>query len=216
MPLWLANDQERGYGGVDPRGMRSYLSNSKDVEDEIIEELQRRGIAYRLRDRGYIRQHLVTFLGRDGQGKVASAYEYAGEYTERSELVWGSSTQVGFVLEGERGSERLLIFSKPMELIQEASSKMRLRGDWGQESRLSLNGSRDSLAIEYYLYQHPEVKEVIFCMKDRGLAEELNTALRKAVPERELETAWGWYDIEEIERELRLKLEMQMSRGRWI
>ena len=133
------------------RGISRHIVDSPLREEKIYED--RRGN--------------IVFVAYDDKNKPRFAC-VRGTYDKkifRMDCV-GSDKRYGFNTAASAPSDRLYIFESAIDLMSQGSLENAATGNieaWKQHSRLSLAGTSDT-ALSFFLNQHEEVKELIFCL----------------------------------------------------
>ena len=109
----------------------------------------------------------VVFVGYDAHNKprFACLRGTHGDCTFRGDCS-GSNKRYGFTMAAIVPSERLYIFESAIDAMSHASIENFYELDddeWLYQHRLSLSGTTDT-AIPFFLNQHDEVKELVFCL----------------------------------------------------
>jgi hypothetical protein len=117
----------------------------------------------------------VVFVGHDGQGKPRFA-SLRGTYGDFRGDCLGSDKQYGFCVAASAPSERLYLYESAIDLMSHASIMNDGNGAWRTHHRLSLSGTGDT-AIPFFLNQHKEVKELVFCLDNDKAGQEAAAAL---------------------------------------
>lgn len=108
----------------------------------------------------------VVFVGYNKQGfpAYASMRSTNTNHRFRREAI-GSDKNNGFYINGF-DKTRIYVFEAPIDLLSHATIKNIMTGDnraWLNDTRISLGGVCDN-ALEHYLSEHPNVKEIHFCL----------------------------------------------------
>jgi hypothetical protein len=152
----------------------AYLCQRRGIDSEIVNTLMRVGKLYEDK-RGN-----VVFVGFDEQGQARFA-SLRGTYSDgafRMDCA-GSDKRCGFTISASVPSERLYVFESPIDAMSHASLENAVTGDagaWKQHSRLSLAGTSDT-ALPFFLNQHPDVTELVFCLDNDRAGREASVAL---------------------------------------
>ncbi len=141
--------------------LHGYLCIERGVDAGIVDELIQKGQLYE-----DVRGNVV-FVGHDesGAARFASLRGTYGDCAFRVDCA-GSDKRYGFNMAASAPSERLYIFESPIDAMSHASLENAATGDtgaWKRHSRLSLAGTSDA-AIPFFLNQHIEVRELVFCL----------------------------------------------------
>jgi hypothetical protein len=141
-----------------PLRLYDYLCVRRGIDSGIVERLMQKEQLYEDK-RGN-----VVFVGRDGQGKArfASLRGTMGDCTFRGDCA-GSDKRYGFTMAACAPSARLYVFESPIDAMSHATLEKADMGAWERHNRLSLAGTSDA-ALPFFLNQHREVKELVFCL----------------------------------------------------
>ncbi len=144
-----------------PLRLYDYLCNRRNIDSNILDSLMRKGKLYADR-RGN-----VVFVGHDehGAARFASLRGTYGDCAFRMDCA-GSDKRYGFNMAACAPSDRLYVFESPIDAMSHASLYNADTGDtgaWKRHSRLSLAGTGDA-ALPFFLNQHTEVGELVFCL----------------------------------------------------
>jgi len=142
---------------TDSRRVFAYLLKTRGLDSEIISSLMKEKKIYE-NDK-----HSCVFVGYDEKGEpgyasVRSTYT-VGDTSYRGD-VRGSNKQYPFTMKGN--SESVFVFEAPIDCMSQATILKLAGGDWREDWRISLGGFSD-LGLEYFLNQHPEIKNIHFC-----------------------------------------------------
>ena len=159
-----------------PLRLYNYLCVKRGIDGNIVNNLIQQGKLYEDR-RGN-----VVFVAYDERKKPRFA-SIRGTYDNRvfrMDCV-GSDKRYGFNVASSAPSERLYIYESPIDLMSAGSLENAATGDkdaWKQHNRLSLGGTSD-IALPFFLNQHKEVKELVFCLDNDEPGREASGALSK-------------------------------------
>lgn len=141
-----------------PMRLYDYLCKKRGIDGEIVNWLIQKEMLYEDNRKN------VVFVGYDEQGKARFASLRSTRDSFRMDCV-GSDKRYGFNTAFPH-SDQLYIYESPIDLMSAASMENAFKGDkdaWKSRSRLSLAGTSDT-ALPFFLNQHKEVKELIFCL----------------------------------------------------
>jgi hypothetical protein len=136
-----------------------YLCKRRGIDGEIVNTLVQKEKLYEDR-RGN-----VVFVGHDEQGAARFA-SLRGTHGDFRGDCSGSDKRYGFNMAACAPSERLYVFESPIDAMSHASLENVCTGDkdaWKRHGRLSLAGTSDA-ALPFFLNQHSEVRELVFCL----------------------------------------------------
>jgi hypothetical protein len=159
-----------------PLRLYDYLCIKRGIDSGIVDTLIQKGKLYEDK-RGN-----VVFVGHDEQGKArfASLRGTYGDCAFRMDCA-GSDKRYGFNMAACATSERLYIFESPIDAMSHASLANAELGDktaWEYDRRLSLAGTSDA-ALPFFLNQHKEVKELVFCLDNDAPGREAAAVLAR-------------------------------------
>lgn len=138
----------------------AYLCNTRKIDSKIVAELIKENKIYQ-----DIKGNVV-FVGFDEKNNAAYAsirgtlsdVQYRGD-------IKGSRKEYSFSLNGLK-KDKLYVFEAPIDLLSHATLANIIINNsnaWKVHNRLSLAGTTD-VALDQYLKNHPDVKELIFCL----------------------------------------------------
>lgn len=167
-----------------PLRLYDYLCKKRGIDGGIVNTLIQKEMLYEDR-RGN-----VVFVGFDSQRKArfASLRGTGGDCRFRMDCA-GSDKRYGFNMAACAPSERLYIFESPIDAMSHASLENSATGDtdaWKRHSRLSLAGTSDT-ALPFFLNQHKDVKELIFCLDNDEPGREAAAVLARKYAEKGLQ-----------------------------
>jgi hypothetical protein len=141
-----------------PLRLYDYLCMKRGIDGDIVNALMQKEQRYE-DTRGN-----VVFVGHDTQGKArfASLRGTGGDCRFRMDCA-GSDKRYAFNMTATASSERLYIYESAIDAMSDATLEKSDTGAWEQHNRLSLAGTSDA-ALPFFLNQHKEVKELIFCL----------------------------------------------------
>ena len=145
--------------------VESYL-RCRGISQAVIDHCLQAGILYES-----LPYHNCVFVGRDADGvpkyaALRGTYTYGKQFKAEST---GSDKRFGFCIEPAQESGTVAVF----EAAIDAMAEMTLAGDAADKYRLSLGGiyapeeGRDihpPAALEEFLYRHPQVQCIEFCL----------------------------------------------------
>ena len=145
--------------------VESYL-RCRGISQAVIDHCLQAGILYES-----LPYHNCVFVGRDADGvpkyaALRGTYTYGKQFKAEST---GSDKRFGFCIEPAQESGTVAVF----EAAIDAMAEMTLAGDTADKYRLSLGGiyapeeGRDihpPAALEEFLYRHPQVQCIEFCL----------------------------------------------------
>ena len=164
-PKALVLPESRGV----PIKLYDYLCVKRGIDSDIVNSLLQKEMLYEDR-RGN-----VVFVGHDEHGKPRFASLRGTQADFRGDCA-GSDKRYGFIMAAFAPSERLYIFESPIDAMSHASIMNDGNGAWKSRSRLSLSGTSDT-AMPFFLNQHKEVKELVFCLDNDTAGQEAAAAL---------------------------------------
>jgi hypothetical protein len=167
-----------------PIRLYDYLCCKRGIDGGIVNTLMRKGQLYEDR-RGNI-----VFVGFDERGKARFA-SVRGTRENRAFRMdcAGSDKRYGFNI-AFAPTTRLYVFESPIDAMSHATLENAATGDkdaWKRHCRLSLAGTSDA-ALPFFLNQHSEVKELVFCLDNDGPGREAAANLARKYAEKGLQT----------------------------
>lgn len=133
---------------------------SRGIKEEIINECISKSLLY---EDIY---HNVVFLGYDYKNNIKYAFIRGCNKTRFMKEAYGSNKAFSFKLDSEKDSNTLHLFESAIDLLSYAS----IYQDYYNDNLLSLAGiyqpqknkedSKLPLVLNYYLNQHPNIKEI--------------------------------------------------------
>jgi hypothetical protein len=134
-----------------------YLCPARGIDSEIVSKLIKEKKLYQQAEKGN-----CVFVGYD-ENKVpkycakrgtSPDWPYKGDQTN-------SDKSYPFAMEGT--SNRLYVTESPIDLMSHAALSKMHSVDYAQDHRISL-GSLSDRALDWYLTQHPEIKQIVFAL----------------------------------------------------
>jgi hypothetical protein len=136
-----------------------YLCTARGIDPEIVSKLLKEKKIYQQAERGN-----CVFVGYD-EKQVPRYCSKRGTSTERPYKSDQDNSDKGYPFSMEGTSNRLYVLEGPIDVMSHATlCKMRNIG-YMQDHRISL-GCLSDKALEWYLSQHPEIKQIIFALDD--------------------------------------------------
>ena len=189
--------------------IHDYLINKRGIDSEIVYSLIQKKMLYEDK-RGN-----VVFVGFDEENKARFAC-VRGTFGDFRGDCSGSDKRYGFNMVCN-GSDRLYIFESPIDCMSHASiinGYMRDRNAWTEHSRLSLSGTSET-AMPFFLKQHKDVKELVFCLDNDKVGRESATALAKKYADKGYTTRLVFPQGKDFNEDLQaLKQQIRADRGR--
>jgi hypothetical protein len=170
-----------------------YLCQKRGIDSDIVNTLIQKEMLYEDR-RGNI-----VFVGYDEHNKPRFACLRGTNSDFRGDCA-GSDKRYSFAVAACSHSERLYLYESAIDLMSHAS--LEIRGDfialvddtvWQEHHRLSLSGTSDT-AIPFFLNQHKEVKELVFCLDNDPAGREASVSLARKYADK------GYYTRLELPR----------------
>lgn len=140
----------------------AYLNKTRFIQNEIISQIMHEKKIYQ-DDHGNI-----VFVGYNEKNEACcgSIRGTLSDVRYRREVA-GSDKRYGFRMNGsEETKDTIYVFESPIDAMSHATIANLVLGDnnaWKKHSRLSLGGVADN-ALEHFLGQNPDVKNIIFCL----------------------------------------------------
>ena len=151
-----------------PLKLYDYLCLKRDIDSDIVNTLMQKEMLYEDK-RGN-----VVFVGYDERNKPRFA-SLRGTHGDFRGDCLGSDKRYGFNMAADAPSERLYIFESAIDAMSHASLD---KSTWEQHHRLSLSGTSDT-AVQFFLNQHREVKELAFCLDNDPVGREVAVSLAR-------------------------------------
>jgi hypothetical protein len=161
-----------------PLRLYDYLCVQRGIDSGIVERLMQKEQLYEDK-RGN-----VVFVGFDEQGKARFASMRGTWHNHRFRMdCTGSDKRYAFTMAACAPSERLYIFESPIDAMSHASLEKAATGAWERHNRLSLAGTSDT-AMPFFLNQHSEVKELVFCLDNDAPGREAAVSMARKYAEK--------------------------------
>lgn len=151
--------------------MYAYLISTRKIDKDVVYLMQKLKKIYQDNHRNCV------FVGRDESGKPAYGSVRGTGYKQYRGDCLGSDKSVGFTYEGT--SNTVYTFEAPIDLMSHMTLMKQKGLDWQKDSRVSLGGLAES-ALERFLKNHPNIKEVVLCM-DNDYKEEINSGQKALI-----------------------------------
>lgn len=165
---------------------KQYLK-SRGIDEEIIQKCIENKLIYE--EKHY---HNVVFIGYDelGNAKYAGCRgtnesKYKGDAT-------GSNKMYSFRLESEEKTDKLFVFEGAIDLLSYATLFKLYEQKWEDKTMISLSGvyqpakiieqSKVPIALQNYLDNHSEVKEIVLCFDNDEAGRNATKALQIVLP----------------------------------
>lgn len=170
------------------RRMFAYLSKTREIDTGIIDYYVKHHKIYE------DERHNVVFCGGDRDGNIRSA-SLRGTFTKPDRpafkgLVQNSNKQYPFGLEGK--SDKVLVFEAPIDLMSFQTLEKEL-GNLKVRTRdhyIALNGVAH-IGLVHYLKEHPEIKQIVFCLDNDEAGVQSTANLIDAVESQSREYEFG-------------------------
>jgi len=134
-----------------------YLCTARGIDSEIVSKLIKEKKLYQQADRGN-----CVFVGYD-ENKVPKYCAKRGTSPEKSYKGDQDNSDKSYPFSMEGTSNRLYVLESPIDVMSHAALSKMNNVDYMQDHRISL-GSLSDKALERYLKQHPEIKQIIFAL----------------------------------------------------
>jgi hypothetical protein len=134
-----------------------YLCSARGIDTEIVSKLINEKKIYQQADKGN-----CVFVGFD-ENKTAKYCSKRGTSPERPYKGDADSSDKGYPFSMEGTSSRLYVLESPIDVMSHAALSKMHSIDYMQDHRISL-GCLSDKALEWYLKQHPEIKQIIFAL----------------------------------------------------
>jgi len=134
-----------------------YLCTARGIEPEIVSKLMTEKKIYQQADKGN-----CVFVGYD-ENKVPKYCSKRGTSPERPYKGDQDNSDKSYPFSMEGTSNRLYVTESPIDLMSHASLSKMHNIDYLRDHRISL-GCLSDRALEWYLKQHPEIKQIVFAL----------------------------------------------------
>jgi len=134
-----------------------YLCNARGIDPEIVSKLIKEKKLYQQADRGN-----CVFVGYD-ENKTPRYCSKRGTSPEKPYKRDQDNSDKGYPFSMEGTSNRLYVLESPIDVMSHAALSKMNNVDYMQDHRISL-GSLSEKALEWYLKQHPEIKQIVFAL----------------------------------------------------
>jgi hypothetical protein len=134
-----------------------YLCTARGIDPEIVSKLMGEKKIYQQAERGN-----CVFVGYD-ENKVPKYCSKRGTSPERPYKGDQDNSDKGYPFSLVGTSNRLYVTESPIDLMSHASLCKTRNIGYMQDHRISL-GCLSDRALEWYLNQHPEIKQIIFAL----------------------------------------------------
>jgi hypothetical protein len=141
------------------RHVYAYLTQTRGLDGELVAKLMREKKLYETKE-----HHNACFVIRDDQGKPRHASmrgTIPGKVFKQD--VAGSDKSYGTLLPGRPGSTTVCCFEGHIDAISHASLYKMNGMDYQDVHRVTLDGT-SFLALDGFLKEHPEVKNIVSCL----------------------------------------------------
>lgn len=170
----------------------AYLLKTRQIEKSILDYCMKNDLIYQ--DDHYN----CVFAGYDGNGEMKYAMK-RGTSTEHSFKgeAEGSDKRFSFRIEGKEGST-VYVFESPIDVLSHATltymkaqqyNRPDYQKSWLRQTRISLSGVPADAALEQYLTDHKNVREICFCLDNDEAGIKSATNLSKKYAEKGYETS---------------------------
>jgi hypothetical protein len=165
----------------DNKRVIAYLTRSRKIDHEVVNHMIKHGTLYE--DAEY---HNCVFVGYNPDNvpryaALKGTYTQEGKPEFRGE-VEGSKKRFGWCFTPKAESVLLRVYESPIDAMSHMSIEKAVGGNWRNKHYLSL-GALAYEALPEYLKQHPEVKNISFCLDNdiagRQKTEEFTVKLEK-------------------------------------
>jgi len=134
-----------------------YLCTARSIEPEIVSMLMNEKKIYQQADKGN-----CVFVGYD-ENRTPRYCSKRGTSPDKPYKGDQDNSDKGYPFSMEGTSNRLYVTESPIDLMSHASLSKMHNIDYMQDHRISL-GCLSDRALEWYLKQHPEIKQIIFAL----------------------------------------------------
>lgn len=146
----------------DNKRVIAYLTRTRKIDHEVVNHMIKHGTLYEDAE-----HHNCVFMGY-GPDNVPRYAALKGTYTPEGKTAFrgeveGSRKQFGWCYTPDVQSPLLRVYESPIDAMSHMSIEKAAGGNWCNKHYLSL-GALAYEALPEYLKQHPEVKNVSFCL----------------------------------------------------
>lgn len=134
-----------------------YLCTVRGIAPEIVSKLMSKKKIYQQADRGN-----CVFVGYD-EKKIPKYCSKRGTSPDRPYKGDADNSDKSYPFSMEGTSNRLFVTESPIDLMSHATLCQMRSILYGQDHRISL-GCLSDRALEWYLGQHPEIRQIIFAL----------------------------------------------------
>jgi hypothetical protein len=134
-----------------------YLCTARGIDPEIVSKLMKEKKIYQQADRGN-----CVFVGYD-ENEVPKYCSKRGTSPEKPYKGDQDNSDKGYPFSMAGTSNRLYVLESPIDVMSHAALSKMHSIDYMQDHRISL-GCLSDKALEWYLKQHPEIKQIIFAL----------------------------------------------------
>jgi len=134
-----------------------YLCTARGIEPEIVSKLMNEKKIYQQADKGN-----CVFVGYD-ENKIPKYCSKRGTYPDKPYKGDQDNSDKSYPFSMEGTSNRLYVTESPIDVMSHATLSKMHNIDYMQDHRISL-GCLSDRALEWYLKQHPEIKQIIFAL----------------------------------------------------
>ena len=168
-----------------------YLLKTRQIERSILDYCVKNELVYQ--DTNYN----CVFAGYDSNGemKYATKRGTSTEHPFKGECL-GSDKRFSFRLEGKEGNT-VYVFEAPIDVLSHATltymkaqqyNRPDYQKSWQRQTRISLGGLSDA-ALEQYLSEHKNVREICFCLDNDDAGRKAANKYSKKYSEKGYETS---------------------------
>ena len=134
-----------------------YLCTARGIDSEIVSKLMNEKKIYQQADRGN-----CVFVGYD-EKETPRYCSKRGTSPERPYKGDQDNSDKGYPFSMTGTSNRLYVLESPIDVMSHAALSKMHSVDYMQDHRISL-GCLSDKALEWYLKQHPEIKQIVFAL----------------------------------------------------
>lgn len=168
--------------------VKKYLK-SRGIDEEIIKKCIDKKLIYE--EKYY---HNVVFCGYDELGNIRYAGCRATNNSNIKRDATGSDKMYSFKLESSIKTDKIFIFEGAIDVLSYATLFKLYGQNWKEKTLISLAGvyqpakileqSKLPIAIEHYLKQHPEIKQINLCLDNDETGRNASKALQKVISDK--------------------------------
>ncbi len=178
---------------TDNKRVIAYLTKTRGIDHEIVNHMIKHESLYEETN-----HHNCVFVGYD-KDQVARYAGLRGTYTQTDKPMFkgeveGGKKRFGWCFTPEGESPLLRVYESPIDAMSHMSAEKLAGGNWRNKHYLSL-GALAYDALPEYLKNHPEIKNVSFCL-DNDIAGRQKTEEYSAKLEKQGYSCTAWQKVD--------------------